>query len=112
MKLCKYRINFSVYIIVHLVEPGAASDTVFLGVQTTRVTISWTPPTGRVTDYNVTALRDGTKEGSPCPDSPSGNAPSRHVCDLRAGSRYTFNVIAISGDESGEIIQASQTLGK
>ena len=93
-------------------EPGAVTGIVFPDVQTTSLTIAWTAPAGRVTDYNVRALRGGTEEGSPCPDSPSGNTPSRHVCDLRAGSRYTFNVIAISGTESGEIIQVSQTLGK
>ena len=94
------------------VEPGAVSDIVFTDVQTNRVTISWTAPDGRVTDYNVKALRGGTEEGSPCPDSPSGTATSRNICDLRAGSRYTFNVNAISGGERIDASQASQKLGK
>ena len=86
----------------------------FPDVQTDRVTISWNEPAdSRVTNCSVTALRGGTEEeGSICDGSPSGNTTSRNICNLRAGSSYTFNVNAISGGESGEVESASQTLGK
>ena len=93
-----------------ITEPGPVTDIEFPDVQTTSLTISWTPPTGRVTDYNVRALHGETQQGRICDGS--GNTARRTLCGLKAGSSYTFNVNAISGGVSGDSVQASQTLGK